>query len=120
MSTNTDSKMDPSARKAESKPVQAETEHLTSLKDADGHSKGEGGSSTEKPTYTELATHAASTAASGATAVAAGVKDNVFSMFGGGGKKEKKDEAEGGADEPSGSSKAKKDAEGEVSGCRNP
>lgn len=36
------------------------------------------------------------------------VKDNVYSMFGGGPKKEKKEEVEDeGADEPSGSSKAK-------------
>lgn len=60
--------------------------------------------------YTEAATSAASTAASTATAAASGVKDSVFSMFGGGAKKEKKPE-EDEADEPSGSSKAKKEEE---------
>jgi Ran-binding protein 1 len=40
---------------------------------------------------------------------AAGVKDSVFSMFGGGAKKEKKvDDDDDAKDEPSGSSKAKK------------
>jgi len=49
--------------------------------------------------YTEAAANAAS-----------GVKDSVFSMFGGGAKKEKRVE-EDDADEPSGSSKNKKAAE---------
>ncbi|KEF53089.1 uncharacterized protein A1O9_10997 [Exophiala aquamarina CBS 119918] len=46
-----------------------------------------------------------------ATAAATGVKDSVFSMFGGGAKKEKKveDDDDDAKDEPSGSSKAKKD-----------
>lgn len=39
------------------------------------------------------------------------VKNEVFAMFGGGPKKEKKAEADDEADEPSGSSKAKKEAE---------
>ena len=39
------------------------------------------------------------------------MKDNVFSMFGGGTKKDKVQEDE--PDEPSGSAKAKKDAEGD-------
>lgn len=38
--------------------------------------------------------------------------DSVFSMFGGGPKKEKKEEDKGDENEPSGSSKAKKEAEG--------
>lgn len=59
---------------------------------------------TEEKTVTEQATDAA-------TSAAATVKDNVFSMFGGGPKKEKKEETDEGADEPSGSAKAKKDAE---------
>lgn len=57
----------------------------------------------------------ASTAASSATSAAAGVKDNVFSMFGGGAKKEKKDDLEDDPEEASGSSKGKKDTEAEVS-----
>merc|ERR1712169_153653 len=45
---------------------------------------------------------------------ATGVKDSVFSMFGGGAKKERKvEEDEGAKDEPSGSSKAKKEDEDE-------
>ena len=66
--------------------------------------------------YTEMASNAAGTA----TTAAAGVKDSVFSMFGGGAKKEKKEEPEGETEDRSGSSKAKKDVEaaeegGEVS-----
>ncbi len=58
-------------------------------------------------TYTEMASNAAGSA----TTAAAGVKDSVFSMFGGGVKKEKKEEPEGETEDRSGSSKAKKDAE---------
>ncbi|KAL9587424.1 MAG: hypothetical protein Q9212_000239 [Teloschistes hypoglaucus] len=58
-------------------------------------------------TYTEMA----QSAATSATNAAAGVKDNVFSMFGGGAKKEKKEEAVDDAAETSGSAKAKRDAE---------
>ncbi|KAL9138399.1 MAG: hypothetical protein Q9175_000382 [Cornicularia normoerica] len=57
--------------------------------------------------YTEMASNAAGSA----TTAAAGVKDSVFSMFGGGAKKEKKEEPEGETEDRSGSSKAKKDAE---------
>lgn len=57
--------------------------------------------------YTEMASNAAGSA----TIAAAGVKDSVFSMFGGGAKKEKKEEPEGEVEDRSGSSKAKKDAE---------
>ncbi|KAL8944710.1 MAG: hypothetical protein Q9216_000279 [Gyalolechia sp. 2 TL-2023] len=60
-----------------------------------------------KPTYTEMA----QSAATSATTAAAGVKDNMFSMFGGGTKKEKKEEPADDSTEPSGSSKAKRDAE---------
>jgi hypothetical protein len=49
-----------------------------------------------------------------ASQAATGVKDSVFSMFGGGAKKEKKPE-EDDADEPSGSSKAKKADDEDVS-----
>lgn len=72
---------------------------------------------------TGVASNAASTAAAAAssastTAVnaAVGVKDNVFSMFGGGPKKEKKVEEED-VDEPSGSSKAKKAAAADDEVC---
>ena len=57
--------------------------------------------------YTEMASNAAGSA----TTAAAGVKDSVFSMFGGGAKKEKKEEPNGETEDRSGSSKAKKDAE---------
>ena len=68
-----------------------------------------GEESLEKPTqsYTDMASNAASSAATQASAIATSTKDNVFSMFGGGPKKEKKEEPEA-VDEPSGSSKAKK------------
>lgn len=114
MSANTDTKLDSSSQHAEPKSVHSETDQISSSKGNQAEHKAEADSSTEKHSYTEIATNAASTAASSATAVAAGVKDNVFSMFGGGVKKEKKEDAEDGADEPSGSSKAKKEAEGEV------
>ena len=57
--------------------------------------------------YTEMASNAAGSA----TTAAAGVKDSVFSMFGGGAKKEKKEEPDAETEDRSGSSKAKKDAE---------
>ncbi|KIW12002.1 hypothetical protein PV08_09276 [Exophiala spinifera] len=60
-----------------------------------------GDPSTEAPagedkssSVTETAANAASNAASTASAAASGVKDSVFSMFGGGAKKERKDKAE--------------------------
>ncbi|PSN65842.1 hypothetical protein BS50DRAFT_574346 [Corynespora cassiicola Philippines] len=53
----------------------------------------------EKPTATESAANAA-------TSAATTVKDNVFSMFGGGPKKEKKEEQDD-VDEPSGATKGK-------------
>ena len=62
---------------------------------------------TAATSYSEMASNAAGSA----TTAAAGVKDSVFSMFGGGAKKEKKEEPEGEAEDRSGSSKAKKDAE---------
>ncbi|KAL8675006.1 MAG: hypothetical protein Q9168_000601 [Polycauliona sp. 1 TL-2023] len=65
--------------------------------------------SEEKPktTYTEMAQSATTSASSAAV----GVKDSVFSMFGGGAKKEKREETEDAAAETSGSSKSKRDAE---------
>lgn len=62
---------------------------------------------------TEAAADTAKQAADTSKDAAAKTSDSVFSMFGGGPKKEKKEETDEGADEPSGSSKAKK--EGEVS-----
>ena len=57
-------------------------------------------------TVTEQATAIASNAASTVTAAAAGVTDNVFSMFGGGAKKEKAEDEDRG--DNSGSAKAQK------------
>ncbi|MCJ1284016.1 hypothetical protein MMC26_003347 [Xylographa opegraphella] len=106
MSSNTESKLDPSAEQvasSEPKLAQQETELVTNPK-GDEYSE----SATNHPaTYTGMASNAAATAAS----TAANMKDNVFSMFGGGAKKEKKEQAEEDTNEPSGSSKAKKDAE---------
>lgn len=65
---------------------------------------------TEQSTYAGTATSAAVNAATTASNAAAGVKDSVFSMFGGGAKKDKVEEDE--AQDRSGSSKAQKDAEG--------
>ena len=64
-----------------------------------------------KQTYVDMASNAATSASAAAT----GVKDSVFSMFGGGGAKEKRVETEDDAakDEPSGSAKAAKDKEDE-------
>ena len=111
MSSNTDTKLDPSAEHAassEPKLAKQETELAT-------HPKGDESLEASKPakptTYTEMATSAAATATANATATAANLKDNVFSMFGGGTKKEKKEESEEAVNEPSGSSKAKKEAE---------
>ena len=99
MSADTDTKLDLSEdQTTSSKPRSAEHEAKTTEEDAG------------KTTYTGMATSAAASAATTATATAAGVKDNVFSMFGGGAKKEKKEDP----DEPedrSGSLKSKKEAE---------
>ena len=66
--------------------------------------------STSKPEQSSY-TGMASAATSSATNAAVGVKDSVFSMFGGGAKKDKKEDDE--AQDRSGSSKAQKEAEGE-------
>ena len=88
----------------EPKLAKQETELVTNPKDSRTEPTSEG----KKPSsYTDMA----SGAATSATTAASGVKDSVFSMFGGGAKKEKRVEPEDDANEPSGSSKAKKDAE---------
>lgn len=71
-------------------------------------------SDTQTSTVTETASTAATNVATSASAAAAGVKDSVFSMFGGGAKKEKKEDEDDAKDEPSGSSKVKKEDEDEV------
>ena len=74
--------------------------------------KAELSNQTQSTSYAGMATSAAGTAAETATNAAAGVKDTMFSMFGGGAKKEVKDEQ---ADEEdrSGSAKAIKEKEKE-------
>ena len=85
-----------------------EAEKLETTSEAPAASKTE--ESGQPATYTEMASNAASNAASTAGTAAVGVKDSVFSMFGGGAKKEKKDD-EGEEEDRSGSSKAMKDKE---------
>jgi Ran-binding protein 1 len=99
--TTTESEPKISSAEADSttQPKTEDTEVMTEDTEAKTEDAG------EKPTYTAMATNVASTGMAAAT----GVKDSVFSMFGGGEKKEKKDEPE--EDEPSGSTKAKKDGE---------
>lgn len=109
MSDATEVKPTPSAEQTASSEPRL-TEHETKDPSTEAPA-GEDKSSS----VTETAANAASTAASTASAAATGVKDSVFSMFGGGAKKDRKVEEEDGAkDEPSGSSKAKKEDDDEV------
>lgn len=106
-------KLDPAAEKAaETEPqlAKGETELATKPKSVQEGEKTEEGSTTAG-SYSEMASNATASA----TAAAAGVKDSVFSMFGGGAPKEKKPEPENDEDEPSGSSKKKTGDEEEVS-----
>ena len=70
------------------------------------------GASDPNASYVGAASNAASSAATTAATTAQGVKDSVFSMFGGGAKKpeRKDDEDEGEGQDRSGSAKAAKDA----------
>lgn len=70
------------------------------------------GASDPNNTYVGAATNAASSAATTAATTAQGVKDSVFSMFGGGAKKPEKKDDEAGEEgqDRSGSAKAAKDA----------
>lgn len=99
MSASEDPKTDLST---ESK-INKATETATAPVDAPETSKA----NTEQSTYSGLA----SAATSSATNAAVGVKDSVFSMFGGGAKKDKREDDE--TQDRSGSSKAQKEAEGE-------
>lgn len=116
MSSNTDTKLDPTAQhEASFEPKLAE--HETKLA-----TNPKGDESAEQPnSYTDAASNVAATV----TSTAANMKDSVFSMFGGGAKKEKKEvvEDDEAANEPSGSSKAKKDKnaeEDDEASCWNP
>lgn len=85
---------------------------------ADGKNIVEGsrGSTSEKEasgSYAGMASSAAGSAAETATNAAVGVKDTMFSMFGGGAKKEVKDDTKDEAEDRSGSAKALKEKEKE-------
>lgn len=116
MAEPSSTKLDPTAEKqAESEPTLAKTEtdlatNPKSVREEHGEDikPSDGAAATTGSSMSDMASNATATA----TAAATGVKDSVFAMFGGGGPKEKKAEEEDDADEPSGSSKAKK-AEGE-------
>ncbi|KAI4132666.1 MAG: hypothetical protein LQ338_000606 [Usnochroma carphineum] len=108
MSSNTDIKTDSKEEQVpstESNRAQGEKGPATSTHPQEVSTVSE----EEKPktTYTEMA----QSAATSATSAAAGVKDNVFSMFGGGAKREKKEETADDPSEPSGSSKAQRNTE---------
>jgi Ran-binding protein 1 len=116
MADAAEAKVDPSTAPStdpESKVSPPETASPAQPKTEEGEVKTE--DSAEKSSYTTMASNAASTGIAAAT----GVKDSVFSMFGGGAKKEKKEEPEEEADEPSGSTKANKTEDG-VSLSPNP
>ncbi|KAL8658664.1 MAG: hypothetical protein Q9226_000834 [Calogaya cf. arnoldii] len=107
MSSNIDTKLDSKKEQVPSaeSTTQAGNESTTNAQASQDTSVTSG----EKPktTYTEMAQSATTSASS----AAAGVKDSVFSMFGGGAKKEKREDPEDAAAETSGSSKSKRDAE---------
>jgi len=116
---------------ADDKPVLSSEVVPTEAKSSENDTQTathEAGSAAEAPKESSTAegkssvTDTATFTASAATATATGVKDSVFSMFGGGGAKERKPEAEDddANDEPSGSSKAQKEkvAEDDVSLAR--
>ncbi|KAL8694476.1 MAG: hypothetical protein Q9218_000889 [Villophora microphyllina] len=106
MSSNLETKLGSDQEQAHS-GEQTAAPHNKEVVDTQNDSSEAAPTSEAKPTYTEMA----QSAATSATTAAAGVKDNVFSMFGGGAKKEKKEEAVDDAAETSGSAKAKRDAE---------
>jgi len=115
MSSNTDTKLDPSAEVAassEPKLAQTETKLATNPQHGEDSAKDESKTEGAAPTVVEQATNVASAAASTVTGAASAMQDSVFSMFGGGAKKEKKDEDED-RGETSGSAKAQKAAAAE-------
>jgi Ran-binding protein 1 len=110
-----DAKPTPSAAQTASSDLRPATDETKLVTNPICDDSKEAPATDEKSTtVTETASAAAANVANTATAAATGVKDQVFSMFGGGAKKEKKEE-EDDKDEPSGSSKVKKDADDDVS-----
>lgn len=110
MADANDLKETPSASQtasSELRPAEHETKLVTNP--SGGEAKETGSS------IVDTISNTTSEAATSVGAAATGVKDSVFSMFGGGEKKPKKaDEDEDAKNEPSGSSKAKKDDDDEV------
>ena len=100
----------PSETPASTEPGIAETETKLATNPAD-HEAETSSATDGKQSYSDMASNAAGSA----TAAAVGVKDSVFSMFGGGGVKEKKVEQphDNEQDERSGSAKATKEKEAE-------
>lgn len=95
------------ANMSDTKPEPDSSEASTT---SPAHTEGTPKDTTPAPaptSYTEMASNAAGSA----TTAAVGVKDSVFSMFGGGAKKEKREEPDGETEDRSGSFKAKRDAE---------
>ena len=118
MSDTTETKPTPSADQTASSDLRPAQDETKLVQDPLGKPETEA----PNPTSSSLA-DAASSAASAATSTATGVKDSVFSMFGGGAKKEKKieEEDEAAKNEPSGSSKAKKEDDDDVRhSCSSP
>ena len=92
---------------------EAPTKDTTEAPQAAAQDESAEGSSDPNTSYVGAASNAASSAATTAASTAQGVKDSVFSMFGGGAKKpEKKDDENNVGEEQdrSGSAKAAKDA----------
>ena len=88
----------------------------TSAPESDSHIEGTKEASVGKDTsssYAGMASSAAGSAAESATNAAVGVKDTMFSMFGGGAKKEVRDETKDQEEDRSGSAKALKEKEKE-------
>ena len=115
MSSNTGTTLNPEDEQvasSEPKLAQQETELVT-------HPKGDNNESVSDSKQPDTSTGLAKSAATSATTAATGMKDGIFSMFGGGAKKEKRVEPEDDVNEPSGSSKAKKDAE-DAENAENP
>lgn len=112
MSANTETKQDPLAEQAAPREPTADAPEGKDSEPQTQSSHVETTPEKGKSTYTELA----SSAATFGTTAAVGVKNEVFSMFGGGAKKEKKVEPEDDDVEASGSSKAQKAAEAEGEG----
>lgn len=112
-SASSDTKQDPVDEQPATRDTKT-TQNITGSEAPSQLSTDEPAVDKDKSTYTGMA----ASAATSATSAAVGVKDNLFSMFGGGTKKEKREEPEDDPEEISGSSKqAKKEteAEGEVS-----